>query len=62
MDYDNDPMPLLLDITLIHYLIDELAGTLFEPLLGEINQASLPHRQVIFDPELKIRKTLGRDR
>ncbi len=59
--YDDDPTAQFLGITSVHQPIDELAGTLFELLLGEINQDPLPHRQVIFDPELKIRKsTLSR--
>jgi DNA-binding LacI/PurR family transcriptional regulator len=53
--YDDDPTSEFLGITSVRQPIDQLASTLFEILLGEINQEPLSHRQVVFQPELIIR-------
>lgn len=59
--YDDDPTAAFLNITSVRQPIDELAKTLFEILLGEINGDPVPERQVVFEPELIIRQsTSGR--
>lgn len=55
--YDNDPTAEFLGITSVRQPIGEIAQTLFEILLGEINHEPLPQRQVIFNPELVIRQS-----
>ncbi|CAG1000033.1 HTH-type transcriptional repressor PurR [Anaerolineae bacterium] len=55
--YDDDPTAQFLGITSVHQPIDELAEALFEILLGDINQEPLPNRQIIFNPELVIRRS-----
>lgn len=55
--YDDDPTAEFLGITSVRQPIDEIARTLFDILLGEINQEPLPERQVIFEPELVIRRS-----
>jgi DNA-binding LacI/PurR family transcriptional regulator len=37
--------------------IDEIARALFDILLGEINQEPLTERQVVFEPELVVRRS-----
>lgn len=55
--YDDDPTSAFLGITSVRQPIDDIAQTLFAILYGEINQNPLPQRQVIFMPELVIRKS-----
>jgi DNA-binding LacI/PurR family transcriptional regulator len=55
--YDNDPMAQFLGITSVNQPIADVATTLVEILLGEINGEPSAQRQVIFDPELVIRKS-----
>ncbi|MBN2303612.1 MAG: substrate-binding domain-containing protein [Anaerolineae bacterium] len=55
--YDDDPTAEFLEITSVRQPVDEIARTLFDILLGEIAQAPVPDRQVIFDPELIIRRS-----
>jgi len=55
--YDDDPTAEFLGITSVRQPIDAIAKTLFDILLGEINQEPLPERQVIFDPELVVRQS-----
>lgn len=55
--YDDDPTSEFLSITSLRQPIDEIARTLFSLLLGEINQAPLPERQVVFSPQLMIRNS-----
>lgn len=58
--YDDDPTAEFLGITSVRQPIDELAQTLFDILLGEINQEPVTERQVVFAPELIARQsTLG---
>lgn len=58
--YDDDPTAEFLGITSVRQPIDEIARTLFDILLGEINQEPLAERQVVFSPELIVRQsTLG---
>jgi DNA-binding LacI/PurR family transcriptional regulator len=58
--YDDDPTSEFLGISSVRQPIDELAGTLVDILLGEINQAPVAKRQVIFYPELVIRASTMR--
>ncbi|CAG1007321.1 MAG: LacI family DNA-binding transcriptional regulator [Anaerolinea sp.] len=53
--YDDDPTSEFLGITSVHQPIDEIAPTLVEILLGEINEEPLPERQVVFLPSLRVR-------
>jgi DNA-binding LacI/PurR family transcriptional regulator len=53
--YDDDPTSEFLRITSVRQPIDQLASTLFEILLGEINQSPVEKRQVVFPPELIVR-------
>jgi DNA-binding LacI/PurR family transcriptional regulator len=55
--YDDDPTAEFLGITSVRQPIDAIARTLLDILLGEINQEPLPERQVIFEPELVIRRS-----
>ncbi len=55
--YDDDPTAEFLGITSVRQPIDEIARTLFDILLGEISQEPLPCRQVVFEPELVIRRS-----
>jgi DNA-binding LacI/PurR family transcriptional regulator len=55
--YDDDPTAEFLGITSVRQPIDDIARTLFDILLGEINQDPLPQRQVVFEPELVVRKS-----
>lgn len=55
--YDDDPTAQFLGITSVRQPIDEVAKTLFDILLGEITHNPRPHRQVVFDPELVIRRS-----
>lgn len=58
--YDDDPTAEFLGITSVRQPIDEIACTLFDILLGEITQEPLDQRQVVFAPELVIRRsTIG---
>ena len=58
--YDDDPTTEFLGITSVRQPIDEIARTLFDILLGEIHQEPVPERQVVFAPELIVRRsTLG---
>ncbi len=53
--YDDNPTAEFLGITSVRQPIDAIAETLFDMLLGEINQEPLPERQVVFAPELIVR-------
>jgi DNA-binding LacI/PurR family transcriptional regulator len=53
--YDDDPTSEFLGITSVRQPIDEVAYALFDILLGEINQAPVSERQVVFNPELVLR-------
>ncbi len=55
--YDDDPTAQFLGITSVRQPIDAVAKTLFDILLAEINQEPLPQRQIVFDPELVIRRS-----
>ncbi len=55
--YDDDPMAQFLGITSVRQPIADVATTLVDILLGEINEDPLPQRQVIFEAELVIRKS-----
>lgn len=55
--YDDDPTADFLEITSVRQPIDEVAATLFTILLGEIEHEPRPQRQVVFDPELVIRRS-----
>lgn len=55
--YDDDPTSEFLEITSVRQPINEIAQTLFDILLGEINQEPLPERQVVFEPELVVRRS-----
>ena len=58
--YDDDPMAQFLGITSVHQPIDAVAKTLFDILLGEINHEPRATRQVVFAPELVVRRsTMG---
>ncbi len=50
--YDDDPTSAFLGITSVRQPIEDLASTLFDILLGEINQTPQPQRQVVFTPDL----------
>ncbi len=55
--YDDDPTSEFLGITSVRQPIRELATTLVDILLGEINNSSVKERQVVFEPELVIRES-----
>ncbi len=55
--YDDDPTAQFLGITSVRQPIGTVAKTLFEILLGEINHQTAPERQVIYAPELVIRRS-----
>jgi DNA-binding LacI/PurR family transcriptional regulator len=55
--YDDDPTAEFLGITSVRQPIDEIARVLFDILLGEINQEPLDERQVVFAPELIVRRS-----
>jgi LacI family transcriptional regulator len=55
--YDDDPTAEFLGITSVRQPIDEIAQTLFDMLLGEINQEPVAERQVVFEPELTVRQS-----
>ncbi len=55
--YDDDLTAAFLGITSVRQPIDDIARSLFEILLGEINEEPVPQRQVIFEPELIIRQS-----
>ncbi len=55
--YDDDPTAQFLSITSVRQPIQALANTLFDLLLGEINHEPRPQRQVVFEPELIIRRS-----
>lgn len=55
--YDDDPTADFLGITSVRQPIDAVAKTLFHILLGEINHEPRAERQVVFDPELVIRRS-----
>jgi DNA-binding LacI/PurR family transcriptional regulator len=55
--YDDDPTAEFLGITSVRQPVDEIARELFDILLGEIVHSPLPERQVIFEPELIIRRS-----
>ncbi len=55
--YDDDPNAEFLGITSVRQPIDEIARTLFDILLGEINQEPLVERQLVFAPELIVRRS-----
>lgn len=57
--YDDDPTAEFLGITSVRQPIDAIAKTLFDILLGEINQDPCPERQLIFTPELIVRHSTG---
>jgi LacI family transcriptional regulator len=58
--YDDDPTAAFLGITSVRQPIDEIARTLVEILLGEINQEPVEQRQVVFAPELIVRQSTVR--
>ncbi|MBI5960738.1 MAG: substrate-binding domain-containing protein [Chloroflexi bacterium] len=58
--YDDDPTAEFLGITSVRQPIDEIARTLFDILLGEIDQEPLAQRQVVFAPELIVRESTMR--
>ncbi|HEX2623542.1 MAG TPA: substrate-binding domain-containing protein, partial [Phototrophicaceae bacterium] len=53
--YDNDPTSEFLGITSVHQPVDQVAATIFDLLLGELNGESRSERQIIFDPVLVAR-------
>lgn len=55
--YDDDPTAQFLGITSVHQPIESVAKTLFDILLGEINHEPRSVRQVVFKPELVIRRS-----
>jgi DNA-binding LacI/PurR family transcriptional regulator len=55
--YDDDPMAQFLGITSVRQPIDRVAKTLFELLLSEIAHEPAPQRQVVFEPELVVRRS-----
>lgn len=55
--YDDDPTSEFLGITSVRQPIDEVAATVFDLLLGEINGQPRPQRQVVFEPVLIIRSS-----
>lgn len=55
--YDDDPTAQFLGITSVQQPIDAVAKTLFDILLGEINHKPRKARQVVFDPQLVIRRS-----
>jgi LacI family transcriptional regulator len=55
--YDDDPTAQFLGITSVRQPISEVAETLFDILLGEINHEPRPQRQVALEPELVIRQS-----
>lgn len=55
--YDDDPTAQFLGITSVHQPIDAVARTLFDLLLGEINHEPRAARQVVFEPELIVRRS-----
>ena len=58
--YDDDPTAQFLGITSVHQPIDAVARALFDILLGEINHEPRASRQVVFEPELVVRRsTIG---
>ncbi len=58
--YDDDPTSEFLGITSVRQPIDEVAATVFDILLGEINRKPCAERQVVLKPELIVRRsTLG---
>lgn len=59
--YDDDLTAAFLGITSVRQPIDDIAQTLFDILLGEINEEPVSQRQVIFDPELVIRQSTARE-
>lgn len=59
--YDDDPTAEFLNITSVRQPVKELAQSLFEILLGEINEQHAPNRQVVFEPQLVIRNSTVRN-
>lgn len=55
--YDDDPTAQFLGITSVQQPIDAVARTLFDLLLGEINHEPRPERQVVFAPQLVVRRS-----
>ena len=55
--YDDDSTSEFLGITSVRQPIDEIAATVFEILLGEINHDPCAERQVVFYPELIVRQS-----
>lgn len=55
--YDDDPTAQFLGITSVHQPINEVAGILFDILLGEIKHEPRPQRQVALEPELVVRRS-----
>jgi LacI family transcriptional regulator len=55
--YDDDPTAEFLGITSVRQPIDDIAHTLVDILLAEINQEPLAERQVVFAPELIVRES-----
>jgi LacI family transcriptional regulator len=55
--YDDDPTAQFLGITSVQQPIDAVARTLFDLLLGEINHEPRPERQVVFEPQLVVRRS-----
>ncbi|MBC8171166.1 MAG: substrate-binding domain-containing protein, partial [Anaerolineae bacterium] len=53
--YDDDPTSEFLGITSVRQPIDAVAATVFDLLLGEINNEPRAQRQIIFEPALVIR-------
>ena len=59
--YDDDQTAKFLNITSVRQPVKDLAQSLFEILLGEINEQPAPNRQVVFEPQLVIRNSTLRD-
>jgi DNA-binding LacI/PurR family transcriptional regulator len=59
--YDDDPTAEFLDITSVRQPIKVLAQTLFDILLGEINEQPAANRHVVFEPQLVIRRSTMND-
>lgn len=55
--YDDDPTAQFLGITSVQQPIDAVARTLFDLLLGEINHEPRAERQVVFEPQLVVRRS-----
>ncbi len=55
--YDDDPTAQFLGITSVRQPIQAVATALFDLLLGEINHDPRPQRQIVFEPELIIRRS-----